>query len=344
MNIVYVTPVFFPSKGGIETLVQELSSSWSRLGHNVLVVTYSKNEQNKDDLNIEKYEYSVKRVKTYLSVLRDFYNSDIVLVANMSLKNIFFFLIFRKKVVFQHNNAYEMDDGNVSIRDRLKRFFVKRFKGICVSQYVADQLNLSVVIKNPVRIFINDSSYEYEGNRLNDLIFAGRFVSQKGVRLFCEAMYILDFIYNTRPSVIMVGDGPDFNWCEQFLSDHSLLNINLIRWVQSSKLSELMRSSKFIVVPSTYREPFGMVALEGLASGCVPIVSNLGGLLEAVDYHCTVFDPKTGPEGLAYRIKIDLENYLPLKLALNQTRDFVLNQRCELVAERYLEYFYRSLK
>jgi glycosyltransferase involved in cell wall biosynthesis len=39
---------------------------------------------------------------------------------------------------------------------------------------------------------------------------------------------------------------------------------------------------KIMVAPSTYHEPFGIVALEGIACGCVVVGSERGGLREAI--------------------------------------------------------------
>jgi glycosyltransferase involved in cell wall biosynthesis len=45
-----------------------------------------------------------------------------------------------------------------------------------------------------------------------------------------------------------------------------------------------------MVIPSRWREPFGVVALEGLACGCVVLASDGGGLPDAV-----------GPAGLLFK-------------------------------------------
>ena len=43
-----------------------------------------------------------------------------------------------------------------------------------------------------------------------------------------------------------------------------------------------MRRHKIMVIPSLYDEPFGIVALEGIASGCVVVGSQGGGLKDAI--------------------------------------------------------------
>jgi glycosyltransferase involved in cell wall biosynthesis len=51
-------------------------------------------------------------------------------------------------------------------------------------------------------------------------------------------------------------------------------------------------------VPSICEETFGLVALEGMACGCVPIVARSGGLPEAVGEAGVVFE-RGDPAGLA---------------------------------------------
>jgi glycogen synthase len=63
-------------------------------------------------------------------------------------------------------------------------------------------------------------------------------------------------------------------------------------WVGDDMLHSLYRVSDVCLVPSIY-EPFGLVALEAMASGCLCIVADTGGLREVV--------PGDGSVGLRFR-------------------------------------------
>ena len=52
-------------------------------------------------------------------------------------------------------------------------------------------------------------------------------------------------------------------------------------WIGDDVLRSLYRIADLCVVPSIY-EPFGLVALEAMASGCPCIVADTGGLREVV--------------------------------------------------------------
>jgi glycogen(starch) synthase len=67
------------------------------------------------------------------------------------------------------------------------------------------------------------------------------------------------------------------------LSGHGVF----LGWVGDDMLHSLYRVSDLCIVPSLY-EPFGLVALEAMASGCLCVVADTGGLREVVPVDGTV--------------------------------------------------------
>jgi glycosyltransferase involved in cell wall biosynthesis len=67
-------------------------------------------------------------------------------------------------------------------------------------------------------------------------------------------------------------------------------------------LSE-MRRAAIVVVPSRWQEPFGLVALEAMASGAAVIVSNRGGLPEVAGEAAVYVDPDD-PAAIAAAIRV----------------------------------------
>jgi glycogen(starch) synthase len=61
------------------------------------------------------------------------------------------------------------------------------------------------------------------------------------------------------------------------LDDHGVF----VGWIGDDVLHSLYRIADLCVVPSIY-EPFGLVALEAMASGCPCLVADTGGLREVV--------------------------------------------------------------
>ena len=85
------------------------------------------------------------------------------------------------------------------------------------------------------------------------------------------------------------------------------------------ELVRILNEHQIIVIPSLWYEPFGIVALEGIACGCVAIGSEGGGLKDAIgpcgvtfpngDVKAltqTLVDVLTNPDKLSsYRAKIE---------------------------------------
>jgi glycogen(starch) synthase len=62
---------------------------------------------------------------------------------------------------------------------------------------------------------------------------------------------------------------------------------SFVGWIGDDMLHSLYRIADMCIVPSIY-EPFGLVALEAMASGCLCVVANTGGLREVVPGDGTV--------------------------------------------------------
>ena len=101
--------------------------------------------------------------------------------------------------------------------------------------------------------------------------------------------------------------------------------------------NELARH-RFMVVPSRYEEPFGIVALEGLASGCIPVVSRQGGLTDAIGGHGITF-PNGDAEALADLLDEALRGVRSASACLAGVEKHLARFRSEAVAERYINVF-----
>lgn len=117
------------------------------------------------------------------------------------------------------------------------------------------------------------------GERL--ILLVGRLVYEKGFQLALEAMPgLVERLGNVR--FLVAGSGTaEADLRAQAsrlgLDDHG----TFLGWIGDDVLHQLYRIADVCVVPSIY-EPFGLVALEAMASGCPCIVADTGGLREVV--------------------------------------------------------------
>jgi glycogen(starch) synthase len=113
------------------------------------------------------------------------------------------------------------------------------------------------------------------------VLFVGRLVYEKGFQLALDALPgLIRRLGNVR--FLVAGSGTheaDLKaQAERLgLSDYG----GFLGWIGDDVLHSLYRIADLCVVPSIY-EPFGLVALEAMASGCPCIVADTGGLREVV--------------------------------------------------------------
>ena len=101
-------------------------------------------------------------------------------------------------------------------------------------------------------------------------------------------------------------------------------------------LVELLNRHRIIVVPSRWQEPFGMVALEGIACGCRAIVAGSGGLVEATGDLAVVFEHEN-PVALACAIERSLTEEFDWEKYWRLSEEQLRRSAARVVAERYLD-------
>jgi glycogen(starch) synthase len=115
------------------------------------------------------------------------------------------------------------------------------------------------------------------------VLLVGRLVYEKGFQLALEALPgLIERVGGVR--FLVAGSGTHeaqlrVQASELGLDQHG----TFLGWIGDDVLHSLYRIADLCVVPSIY-EPFGLVALEAMASGCPCIVADTGGLREVVPH------------------------------------------------------------
>jgi glycogen(starch) synthase len=113
------------------------------------------------------------------------------------------------------------------------------------------------------------------------LLLVGRLVYEKGFQL---ALAALPELVARLPDLrfVVAGSGPHEASLRAQARELGLEQRGtFLGWIGDDVLHSLYRTADLCVVPSIY-EPFGLVALEAMASGCPCIVADTGGLREVV--------------------------------------------------------------
>jgi glycosyltransferase involved in cell wall biosynthesis len=191
-----------------------------------------------------------------------------------------------------------------------------------------------VVIGNPY----DDQVFRDLGQttRTRALVFVGRLVSDKGADLLLEALSILAQSSDT-PAVTIVGDGPERPALEQRTRTFGLQSsVTFVGNQKGLELASTLNNHRVQVVPSRWSEPFGIVALEGIACGCVVVGSANGGLPEAIG-PCGITFPNGDAPALAQALKELLRDPTRVEDLRRRAPDHLARFSRRSVAARYLQ-------
>jgi glycogen synthase len=336
MKLLIYSPAFLPQIGGLELNVGHLAEELIRLGHRVTVVTTTL------AAGPDHASYHIVRRPGPIRFLRWVLWCDLFHQANISLKGLWPLLLVRRPWVVSHHSWYRQGDGRITWRERLKRRVLRYAAGsIAVSRSIAADLpDDSVVIENCYR----DELFRLlpEVRRDQDLLFVGRLVSDKGVDLLLNALARMARA-GCRPRLLVVGDGPEAPALRKLVERHGLEGqVAFSGTIAGEDLVEVLNRHRILVVPSRYQEPFGIVALEGIACGCVVVGSAGGGLSDAIG-PCGLLFPNGDESALADALERLLSDESLRSDLWSQAGEHLFRHRSAVVTAAYLEVFERAL-
>src|SRR5207247_10056048 len=191
--------------------------------------------------------------------------------------------------------------GGIISNNLIKRAATPSVTNVAISKAVADGISgHSFVIGNPY----NDRVFRLIPGvtRDEDIVFVGRLVSDKGADLFLHALKLLQND-NLLPNLTIIGTGPEEQNLRRLTTELALdRQVSFAGQKSGAVLAEVLNRHRVLVVPSRWAEPFGIVALEGIACGCVVVGSEKGGLKEAIGPCGLTFENENVP-ALAEQLK-----------------------------------------
>lgn len=176
-----------------------------------------------------------------------------------------------------------------------KRNFFKLYQQAMTSMDQSAVQNMTTIVaqthgvKKRIKTYYNKeadviyspiSTKEYYFESLGDyFLTVGRLVPEKRIRLIAEA-----FTFMPEKKLVIVGNGPEKNEIETVAAQHR--NIIFISDASDEKLKKLYANC-LATIYLPIDEDFGLIPLEGMASGKVAIAVNEGGCLETVKNNIT---------------------------------------------------------
>ncbi|MGJ5627864.1 glycosyltransferase family 4 protein [Nostoc sp. CALU 1950] len=329
MKILIYSPSFHPKIGGLETIISILAYEFTYQGHEVKVVSQT------PATDFKQFPFEVIRQPTRQNVLQLTHWCEVYFQGCVSLRGIWPLLFIPRPLAITHQTWYCRADGSQHWQDYLKKMVTRFATNISISHDIAKTIpTTSTVIPNSYR---EDIFYEMTDiPRNQELVFLGRLVSDKGVNLLLDALSELKFMGLT-PQLTIIGNGLEEPKLRQQAKDLEICEqVNFVGVKVEHELVKLLNAHQIMVVPSLWNEPFGIVALEGIACGCVVVGSEGGGLKDAIG-SCGV----TFPNGDVEKLTKTLFNLLTHPEQLTTYREnaklHLALHTSKAVAKAYLE-------
>jgi glycosyltransferase involved in cell wall biosynthesis len=227
-------------------------------------------------------------------------------------------------------------------RGAFKRWLLKFGTNATISRPIANDIPVSsTIVGNPY----SDQVFTHLPGipRDRELIYLGRLVSDKGVDLLIEALADLRKRGLT-PRLTIIGSGSEEDALRALAKECGVREqIDFSGSKNPAEIARLLNAHQVLVVPSRWPEPFGIVALEGIGSGCVVVASQAGGLPDVVGSCGITYEMGNRAEltESLYRVLSEPE----LREALLKDAESHLNQyKPATVAATYLQVFHRAIE
>lgn len=335
-KILFLCDRFYPEIGGIETVSEILASEFAASSHEVHMITWSLPKGEKS------FGFRVVRGPTILELMREFKWADVIFENNPCLKLSWPNFFYRKPWVIAVHTWISRTNGRVSARDRLKLRWLRAADiVIAPSEAVKRKSNKdAVVIGNP---YNHELFRALDIPRNKDYVFLGRLVSDKGVDILIDGFHKLIELVERDLTLTIVGDGPERSMLEDQVERLNIRSrVDFLGSLSGEALVQVLNQHRYIVIPSRWDEPFGLVALEGMACGCLPIAARSGGLPDAVGGAGVIFE-KGDVSSLTQAMTELLDNPSFENDIRKNAESHLQKHRSPVVAQEYLNVIYRAL-
>ncbi len=272
MRILLCTVPFRPLVGGIETVSELLAERLCHAGHDVTLITRTRSATPDDA------PYRIVRDPSLWRLVQLVRDAEVVFHNNISLRFAWPLLWLRRPWVIAHHTWIPA----TGLAGRVKRLVLGRAVNVAVSSAIAASLPVPCrVVPNPYADDVFTAS-DAPVTRAQPLIFVGRLIGDKGVDVLLHALQLLA-TGGRRLTLDIVGTGPEEPALRALATRLGIASqVQFLGRRTGRDLAALLHAHRVLVVPSVWEEPFGVVCLEAMACGCVPVAARSGGLPEAV--------------------------------------------------------------
>lgn len=319
LRIALVAHVFHPSVGGVEITSDILARGFMRHGAEVTVITNTPEGQ-----SARTFPYDVIRRPSPWRLLALLNRADVVFHNNPAISLWWPLALIRKPWMVTLRMWVTMPGQKLSPVQRLK-YAAKYWIIGRADVLVANSKVLANHVEGDVEVIPNSYRNQFF-SVLDDedapvraplgIAYLGRLSEDKGVDLLIQAAAeLLGEIDGF--TLTIVGDGSDRERLETLTAESGLAQaVHFVGSQGPEEVNRILNRNSIVVIPSRMPEPFGTVALEAAAAGCVVIYADHGGLPDAAGRQAVGFTP-LDPRSLSSRLRELLIN--PEDVAVRRT-------------------------
>jgi glycogen(starch) synthase len=332
MKILLTTHGFAPIIGGTETSSLDLARAFIKMGHEVQVITQTPSRQPDDDHGL-----TVLRRPDRAALFRALRWCNVFFQNNISLQTAWPLVFIRKPWVVCTQTWLKNHDGPTNLGSRLKMLLLRFATNVYIAQAVRNHVGYpGVVLPNPY----NAETFRVIPGiaRRQSLVFLGRLASDKGCDLLIQSLAKLRETGLVLPLTI-IGVGPEHATLKKQVADSRLEElVQFAGALRGESLARELNRHQVLVVPSRWAEPFGIVAVEAIACGCLVVGSAGGGLPDAIG-GCGITFKNGDADDLARAIREMVTNPDLAARCRQAVPAHLHNHRSETVARCYEEIF-----
>tara|TARA_Y100000588_G_scaffold241134_1_gene255008 strand:+ start:850 stop:1947 length:1098 start_codon:yes stop_codon:yes gene_type:complete len=190
-----------------------------------------------------------------------------------------------------HNDPRNMK-GSKTIKERKNIaenaeavYFVSDYIKNCFVDGLDKDYNNFYIIPNAIQRTLNKKP-----NKNKEVLFIGRLVEEKGCHLYVNAIKSIvkkfpEWKFRIVGTEKAGQKALTSTYAKKLIRDFESLgkNTEYLGFISNVDVSNILKKTSILIVPSIWQEPFALTALEGVCNGAAVIASKVGGMQEMLE-------------------------------------------------------------
>lgn len=263
MKIFFLTRLFFPSIGGVQKHVLEISQKAIKDKHEVTIITekHSKKLKNFEyfkkikiyRIPIKKQEKKIKKFRIWLWLIK---NRKIFKSANLIHAHDVGFWIFPLKFLFPKKVFYITFHGyepNYYKKNKFKKKLVEVLSNgsIAIGSYLKKWYKIKPTIISYGAATLTNFSLNQKQKYVFDACFTGRLEKDTGIEEYLKAIKLLQKKYKIKTNLVICGNGYLLEKIKRYIEKNKL-PVKLVGWVNNPyryiARSKMVFSSQYLSI------------------------------------------------------------------------------------------------